>query len=221
LIRVAANLCPDEQQIARRFVFEADRQQYLGCRGMLRAILGACLKRNPATLEFWTDPGGKPHLCDDELFFNLSHSGDMAAIVVARGRRVGIDIQAAASVRSPARVAQRFFSRRESDKVNALTGEAQRRAFCDCWTRKEAYVKALGAGMSLPLSSFEVTLLPDEPVRLLKPAAIDTSDWRLAAIDVGRGYAGAVAVEGTGWTLWLGTWGLEGIPDRLGRCAIA
>ncbi len=212
LRQLALSLSVRERNAARHFIFRKDGDQFLACRGLLRAILGANLGRSAGSLEIRTGLNGKPGLPGNELFFNVSHSGDLAAIACARGRHVGIDVQAVSALRSPLRLAERYFCRAETNKLKRLAGEAQRRAVCSCWARKEAYAKALGEGLSIPLCSFEVSVLPDEPVRLLRAAPGDTCSWRLQALDAGPGYAAAIAVEGDGWHLRSGTWDAEGHP---------
>lgn len=195
-----------------RFRFERDRRRYLVGRGLLRMLLGRYLDVSPHAVSFDYGAAGKPHLAPglapQPLQFNLSHSGGLVLIAVTSGRALGIDVEQVRSDVEVGEIAARFFSRNERQALAALSGTGQIDAFFDCWTRKEAYVKARGDGLSLPLDQFDVSLLPGEHVRLIatRPDTAEARRWRLTALDVGDGYRAALAVEGDGWTLQCWDW---------------
>jgi 4'-phosphopantetheinyl transferase len=155
------NLAADEHVRAERFYFERDREHFIAARGVLRAILGGYLHRTPESLSFCYSSHGKPALAgesaEDAIRFNVSHSQGVALFAVTRGREVGIDIEHIRFDLEVAEIAERFFSPWEVATLRALPIEAQRQAFFCCWTRKEAYIKARGEGLSLPLDQFEVS----------------------------------------------------------------
>jgi 4'-phosphopantetheinyl transferase len=202
LRELAVTLAPDEQERAERFRFERDRIRYVAARGSLRRILGRYLRIAPAALSFTYSNYGKPALAptgEDAglLSFNISHSGDWAACAVTLDRRVGVDIEQARPELADGTIAERFFSPREVAALRLLPHNEQAAAFFRCWTRKEAFVKARGEGLSLPLDRFDVSLLPGEPPALLRtlddPA--EAERWRVFALPVPPGYEAAVVVE--------------------------
>jgi 4'-phosphopantetheinyl transferase len=174
-------------------------------------VLALYTETEPARLRFAYGPQGKPSLQSDEagdtsLRFNLAHSHDLALLAVARGREVGVDVEHVRADFASDEVAGHFFSPRETAALRAVPDEAERaRAFFRCWTRKEAYVKARGEGLSLPLDGFTVSLAAGEPAALLgcDADARETQRWTLINLEPGDGYAAAAAVEGTGWRLRL------------------
>jgi len=191
----------DERERAARYRFERDRARYIVARGTLRAILGRYLGVAPADVRFMYGPHGKPALAlehDTDLSFNLSHAGGAALYAVTRGRRVGVDLEQVLPDNTDLGVAARFFSPREVDMLRALPPQVRHEAFFRCWTRKEAYVKARGDGLSLDLTSFDVSLAPGEPPALLatRPDPREAARWSLHDVDAGPGYAAALAVEG-------------------------
>ncbi|HEY3993953.1 MAG TPA: 4'-phosphopantetheinyl transferase superfamily protein [Ktedonobacteraceae bacterium] len=202
-----ALLIDEEAERARRFYFQRDRHHWTVARATLRLLLGRYLGIEPRGLRFASNEYGKPSLllpdAGPRFHFNLSHSGDLALYAFARDREVGVDIE---QMRSPIEyedLAAHFFSARECAELRLLPAERREEAFFLCWSRKEAYIKARGKGLSLPLDQFDVSLSPDEPARLLgsreEPRA--TERWSLVALQPGAGYAGALVVEGFGWRL--------------------
>jgi 4'-phosphopantetheinyl transferase len=165
-------------------------------------VLGATLNASPERLQFSSGSHGKPALAaqfmDSALEFNLSHSGDLALIGWAWRRAVGVDIEVWRSVSDEAALARRFFSAREHAAYEALPLTQRMEGFFNCWTRKEAYVKAVGRGLSLPLDSFDVSLEAGRAARLLRASEIanDGRQWSLAAVNVGSGVSVAVVLEG-------------------------
>jgi 4'-phosphopantetheinyl transferase len=190
---------------ADRFAFDADRARFVVGRGLLRTILARYSGAPPSEIRFRTNEYGKPSLeCErDEgsaLQFNFSHSDSIALCALSRGRAVGVDIERERPLPALEEIAERYFSAREHAALCELPEELRRRAFFACWSRKEAYIKARGLGMSLPLASFDVSLAPDEPAMLLavrgEPEA--SARWALYDLDPADGFAAALVVERAG-----------------------
>ncbi len=198
-------LASDERERASRFHFETDRRNFTACRALLRIFLGAFLQQPPDTLRFSYSAHGKPELAGpnapDKLRFNVSHSGELALLGFVRGRRIGIDVEAFRHDADRAAIVRRFFSRTEQRAIGALPEPEQEAAFFACWTRKEAFIKAKGEGLSLPLAQFDVSVDADAALLATRPEAAEASLWRLRSLQPGAGFAAAVAVEGEGWKL--------------------
>jgi 4'-phosphopantetheinyl transferase len=192
-----------EAQRAARQPFEARRRDLVISGVAVRSILAAYLEVDPRTTRFVIDPGGKPRL-DREwnstpLSFNLSHSRGRALVAVSLGPEVGVDVERLRRDLPIDRLAARFFSPREIAALRSTPEAVRPAAFFACWTRKEAFVKATGAGIfRQPLQSFAVSVEPGVgPVPLEIPGHADEAGrWRLESLDAGPGYAAAVAVEG-------------------------
>jgi 4'-phosphopantetheinyl transferase len=203
-------LSADERERARRFYFQRDRSRWLVGRGCLRMLLGRYLDVPPETLSFGYGRFGKPHLngLETPVQFNASHSGDILLIAVTLDRAVGIDVERIRSSLSVLEIAERFFSPRERGALAALPEALRTDAFFDCWTRKEAYIKARGEGLSLPLNGFDVAFGRGEPAKLLatRPDAAEACRWGLRELDIDDGYKAALAVEGAQWTLKCWDW---------------
>ncbi len=211
-------LAADERQRAERFHFEKDRRHFVAGRGLLRTILGHYLGRDPGSLQFAYNPQGKPMLVGEggSLCFNLAHSHGLALFAVSRGRELGVDLERIRPEFAGEQVARRFFSPREVAALRSLGGERRHEAFFVCWTRKEAYLKATGKGLSLPLDCFDVSLLPGEPAALLatRHDPSEVGRWSLRALSPALGYAGALVVEGSGWRLRCGSFaGASGLGN--------
>jgi 4'-phosphopantetheinyl transferase len=212
LQRLRQTLAADEIARATRFYFEKDRRHFIVARGVLRIILSRYLGIDPRQLEFSYGAYGKPALATspgkDWLCFNLSHSHELALYAITHGREVGIDIeQMRANVDGDA-IAERYFSPREVMAFHAIPADLRRQAFFDCWTRKEAYIKARGEGLSFPLNRFDVSLAPGEPPALLRTLGDphEAGRWSLQALFPGAGYAAALVVEGHDWQLSCWQW---------------
>jgi 4'-phosphopantetheinyl transferase len=193
-----STLSADEAQRAARFHFEKDRIHYTVAHSSLRDILSRYLNCGLGELDFDTNEYGKPSVRGYKLEFNLSHSGAFALIVVGWERKVGADMERIRSDIEFESLAKRFFSPNEGDELMSLAPEYRKTAFFNCWTRKEAYIKAQGLGLSLPLDSFDVSLIPNEPalIRATRPNPGEAALWTLVSLDIAPDYAGAVAVEG-------------------------
>ncbi|HEX8127503.1 MAG TPA: 4'-phosphopantetheinyl transferase superfamily protein [Pyrinomonadaceae bacterium] len=209
LDRLQATLAPDESAKAARYHFRRDRDHYIAARGLLRRLLGLYLARPPESLQFTYGAYGKPSLAGasgtQDLRFNLSHSHELALYAFARGREVGVDLEQVRAEFAGDDIAARFFSAREVCMLQTLPAEARTHAFFNCWTRKEAYIKARGEGLSHPLDEFDVSLIPGEPAALLgtRGDPSELTRWSLHSLDVGEAYAAAVVIQGTDYTLRL------------------
>ncbi len=206
LERFHTTLAPDEAAKAARYHFQRDRDHYIAARGVLRRLLGLYLARPPETLRFAYGAYGKPALAGaHDLQFNLSHSHGLALYAFARGRDLGVDLEHLRADLAGEEIAARFFSAREVHMLGAVPAELRTRAFFNCWTRKEAYIKARGEGLSHPLDAFDVSLAPGEPAALLgtRGDPQELTRWTLHALDAGENYAAALAVHGTNYTLRL------------------
>jgi 4'-phosphopantetheinyl transferase len=205
-------LTPDEQDRAAQFRLPHLRQRFITARGILRAILGRYLGVAPQTLRFGYTSYGKPFLKSEGdqalLSFNVTHAESVALYAVARERAVGVDIETQRYIADASMIAARHFSLLENHMLNSLPAMERPLAFLRCWTRKEAYIKARGIGLSLPLDQFSVTLTPNEPARLLHtdhdPAAAER--WELRDLVMGPDNVAALAVEGHDWQLTCWEW---------------
>ena len=198
--RLVSALSADERARAARFCFERDRRRYAHCRGVLRHLLAAYLNVDPRDSVFQTGPNGKPHLARPaarQLAFNVSHSEALALIAVSRRGEVGIDIEAYRPLPDRDVLARQFFSPNESARLGSLPETCRAAAFFTCWSRKEAFVKAVGDGLSYPLAAFDVAFAPGEPPRLDVPGDRPGADrWALEALAAPPGYAAALVTEG-------------------------
>ncbi len=190
LASLAKLLSQDERDRANRFHFEKDRVAYIAAHGGLRRILAAYFTCDPEDVCFRDGPNGKPAV--DGIQFNLSHSADLAVVAVTEDRELGVDVERVDPSRADQNVAERFFSPYEVSLLRTLPPGQQTEAFFNCWTRKEAYLKAIGLGLSVPLDSFDVTLVPGEPARLLRGVE---AKWRLRSFVPAPGYIGALVVD--------------------------
>jgi 4'-phosphopantetheinyl transferase len=203
---------PDEIERADRFYFDKDRNHFTIARGTLREILGGYLKLPPDQLAFVYGAQGKPSLAaphnSSGIYFNLSHSGDIALLAVTRNRELGVDVEQIRPDFASQDIAARFFAPEECAKLNSLALHERADAFFNCWTRKEAYIKARGQGLSIPLDSFEVAFAPGEEAALLQVKTGDDnfSRWHFHALHPGAGYKAAMLVEGKDYEIRLLEW---------------
>jgi len=205
LRQLAETLAEEERRRAQRFHFPQDRIRFVARRGILREILGSYLDLPPGRVPLVTGVHGKPELAPGAgaLHFSVSHSDGLALCAVTRDRPVGVDLERLRSVPEADEIAQRFFSAREKADFRALRPGAKRKGFFRCWTRKEAYLKAIGVGLCFPLEDFDVTLAPEDPPRLsrVKGKPREASRWVLEEIVPLPGYLASLAVVGRGTTL--------------------
>jgi len=207
LQRLEATLAPDERSRAARFVFPEGRGDFIAARGILRELLGAYLQRPPASLEFEYGLRGKPalHTGDTVLSirFSLSHSHGLALYAFARRREVGIDLELVQPDFGGEAVAECFLSYHELTELRTLPSELRAEGFFACWTRKEAYMKARGDGLQIPLNSFDVSLTPGRPAEL---HSSDSARWSLRAFQPAPRFVAAVVGEGGVWRLHHFKW---------------
>ena len=218
--RLYATLTPDERTRSARFQFEHDQQRFIVARGVLRDLLGCYLQTQPGQIRFVYNAFGKPDLGPEfanRLKFNLSHSAGLALIAIATASDVGVDLEYIRAQSDYADIARRFFSAAEVDYLVALPSHLYAEAFFSCWTKKEAYLKACGEGLARPLNSFSVPLTTDPahtPVDLYvaSKGIVPARRWSLYTLRPAPGYAGALAIEGTGWRLRQWQWKM---PQRV------
>jgi 4'-phosphopantetheinyl transferase len=188
---LATTLDAAERDRAGRFRFAVDRDRFVSRRGQLRRLLGGYLGRPAAAIGYGETGNSKPVIGDgDGLRFSLSHSDDMALCAVARGIELGCDIERHRPDLADPEVARRLFAPAEYQAIEALPESQRSAAFFNCWTRKEAFVKAIGLGLSYPLDAFEVSVAPGEPAALLRGG----DGWSLRALDLGAVWHGALVV---------------------------
>jgi 4'-phosphopantetheinyl transferase len=194
-------LSPDELERAARFRFDADQKDFIHTRGTLRRLLGSYLHIAPHELRFAYSEYGRPmfatSVLSDTLDFNVSHTAGLALLAFARGRKIGVDVEKVRRDFGTAEIAERFFSMAERSALRELPEQQRHDAFFRCWTRKEAFIKALGEGLSHPLDQFDVSLTPGRPAALLatRPDAEEVTSWSLWDIQVPGGYVAALAAE--------------------------
>jgi 4'-phosphopantetheinyl transferase len=186
---LARCLSDAERLRAGRFVFEPDRRRFIVGRARLRQLLAARLGTRAELVELDYGPRGKPRLAGgfagSDLRFNVSHCGNVALYAFSRGREIGVDVEAVHELRDADAVAKRFFSPRESEAYLALDPRERPLGFFRCWTRKEAFIKALGDGLYFPLDGFDVSLAPGETARILRVGDVAGSacGWTLHDVD--------------------------------------
>jgi 4'-phosphopantetheinyl transferase len=202
--RVERLLAPDERARAERFYFDRDRRNYVIGRAALRAIVARYVGIAPRKLEFVYGPQGKPALVRAQnaigLELNLAHSHRLALCAVARGAMVGVDVEYVRALPDAMEIAERYFSAAEVGALRAQPSGERLQAFFGLWTLKEAYVKAIGEGLSCGLDQFEVKSVPGEPVRLASIGGDRAQAHRWSLVDFAPepGYVGAAAIEGAG-----------------------
>ena len=190
-----------ERGRAARFPSQLNRDRFVVAHAITRLTLAGLTGLDPARLQLSAGTHGKPRLegAGVDLRFNLSHSHNRALLAVARGREVGVDLERARPV-DVLGLARRFFSAGEFAAVSALAPDERQTAFFRCFTRKEAFVKAVGLGLALPLNSFDIGI---DTATSEQTHSRDSrpSTWTIVSLDAGDGYAAAVAAEGRGWTV--------------------
>ena len=201
LHRFDSILSADERARADRFHFRRDSDRFVVCRGALRIILGRSLGIEPETVQFQYGPNGKPGLAHDTtLLFNVSRSHEAAVFADVRGAVIGVDIERIRPDVEYETMAGRFFSGREAAALRALPESQRVNAFFKCWTRKEAYLKARGDGLSFPLDGFDVSVGGEAALLENRVDPDEVGRWSLRDVsDEAGGYAGALAVEGDDW----------------------
>jgi 4'-phosphopantetheinyl transferase len=196
---LAETLSDDERARAARFIFDRDRRRFVAARGILRSILGELLDLDAGRVRFVYAERGKPSLAREfghAISFNLAHSEDHVLIAVANGVDVGVDIEAIRPRIDPLAVAERFFAPNERTALRALPAAEHLPAFFRCWTRKEAYIKALGSGLAHPLDRFEVPIgdVGATPLHIVE-SGVPATEWSLRDLSAFPSYAAALVVR--------------------------
>jgi 4'-phosphopantetheinyl transferase len=199
---LARLLSASEMARASRFIRNRDRDRFIVARGRLRQLLAARLDEQPESVEITYGAHGKPALAPgiggpSDLRFNVSHCENLAVYAFASGREIGVDVEAVRAIPDADDIAARFFSRRETAAYLALMPRDRPLGFFNCWTRKEAFIKAIGEGLSHPLDRFDVTLTPVEPARILRVADKpgERCGWALHSFSPAPGFVAAVVVR--------------------------
>jgi 4'-phosphopantetheinyl transferase len=200
--QLGRHLSEDEWERARRFRFDKHRRQYVVGRGALRELLAAYLGIQPGTVRFSYGPRGKPFLAPPHdqagIQFNLTNSDELALVGFVRGVEIGVDVEYLKPMPDAEQIAERFFSESERVVLRGLPAERKEEAFFNCWTRKEAYLKAVGEGLAAPLDSFDVTLAPGEEPRMLtlEGDRERAACWCFRHFRPAVDYIGALAIDG-------------------------
>ena len=188
----------EEAAKAARFRFDYLRRRFIITRASLRIILANYLHTAPSEVQFSYGSNWKPHVENpDGLHFNTSHSGDLALLAFALHCRIGVDIEYIRSVPDSLDIARRFFHPQEIADLESLSPSEREQAFFLCWTRKEAYVKASGDGLSMPLNGFRVTLQPGNVVQPLPfPSIGEETTWTMHDLSALPTYTATLVYEG-------------------------
>lgn len=200
--QLAYVLSADEQARSERFYLVQERRRFIVSRSLLRVALARYVDVEPNQLQFCYSPRGKPALLDTmagaDLCFNVSHSQELALFAMTYNQAIGVDLEHIRPIVDVQNIADRFFSAHESATLRVLPPSKLLEGFFNCWTRKEAYVKARGEGLSAPLDEFEVSLAPGEPAKLLRIGGDprEASRWVLRGLAPASTYVAALAVEG-------------------------
>jgi len=191
-------LSGDERVRTVRFVFEADRRRFVACRGRLREILSMYVAVPPSKIVFGRGAKGKPFLANGGVHFSVAHSHELALVACCAVEEVGVDVELVRELPDAEQIVNQFFSPEEIAAWITLAEGERLRGFFECWTRKEAYVKALGDGLSRPLDSFHVQFSRREPAKTAVPDGAKPR-WSFFDVSPSHDYAGALAVRGSGW----------------------
>ncbi len=194
--RLAQTLSADERRRAERFYFEQDGQRFIVARGLLRTILSNYLGIPAACLQFDYGHRGKPAIAETQLRFNLSHSHSLALYAITIDRNLGVDLEFIRPITEAGQIAKRYFSRRENDIFQALTPDQKPAGFFYHWTRKEAYLKAVGDGLAVNNDDFDATVATEELIESNRAIR-----WFLRSFAPAPNYQATVAVEGNGWDI--------------------
>jgi 4'-phosphopantetheinyl transferase len=206
IARFEGLLSHDELERAGRFKFFRDRRRFVVARGALRTLLGRYL-RVDSPIDFVYEPKGKPRLRGRSgPLFNVSHSGELALMAFSASTPLGVDVELLRDMDDASAIVERFFSHAETARWTSLPAGIRTRAFFDCWTRKEAYIKAVGEGLSLPLDGFDVTFGPGRTPQINLGNGREGEVWSLFDVNSIPDYAGALAIPGAGWQLRFLAW---------------
>ncbi len=205
-------LAPDEQERANRFHRAKDKNTFVTTRGILRVLISRYLAVLPDQIQFTYSKHGKPSLMSAPetraLQFNVAHSHNLALFAFCYDSVIGVDVEKIRPFPDAEQIAARFFSDHENKTFQTIPAAQRYAVFFHGWTRKEAFIKALGEGLSYPLDQFDVTLLPGESARLIqiKESKLEAARWSLYTLAPMPGYIGAVAAAGQDWALSCWRW---------------
>ena len=196
-------LSPDEVKRVNRFRFHQHRRRYIVGRGTARVLIGRYLKKNPEDIVISYSEYNKPFLPNKNIRFNLSHSQEMVLFAFCPTADIGIDLERIRDIEDAEGIAARFFAATEFARFETVPVEERNEAFFNCWTRKEAFIKAVGEGLSYPLANFDVSFLPGEQVKIntIRLSAEEADQWSLYSLAPMPGYVGALAVKSKDWQL--------------------
>jgi len=211
LINLSKTLSPDEKLRSDKFYFEKDRSRYVISHGILRELLSFYTGITPKEINFYVNDFGKPYLLPDrstdDIRFNISHSNQGTILAFSKEREIGVDLEFMKLDFPSVEIVDRFFSKKEKTEFLTLRKHERVEGFYKCWTRKEAYIKAIGKGLSIPLDSFDVSLKPGEPVELVDSRISEGGEeWSITDIDVWEGYTAAICIQKPGWRLKIHDW---------------
>lgn len=204
-------LAPDEESRAERFRFERHKRRFIVGRAVLRKVLGSYLDLNPAQVSFGYGHKGKPFVdssINPLLRFNLSHTDELMVLAVSLKREIGVDVEFMRPISDIDQLADHCFSETELRTFRQVSARHRRAAFFRCWTRKEAYIKAIGDGFSAPLKGFDVSLLPGAEACLLRVEADpgEVERWSMCAFEPAPDVQGALVAAGKDWNVHYFRW---------------
>ena len=209
---IEGSLSIDEKMKAQHFRFKRDKSRFIATRGILRLILGCYLGAEPSAIRFCYEKSGKPRLqnafAKTGIQFNLSHSKGLALYIFSHGHEVGVDIEHMREISEMEQIAEQFFSVRDRVFFGALPRSEKREAFFNLWTRKEAFVKATGDGLSYHLGSFNASVAPGKSLELSRMLGVaeEASTWSIGDVRPAEEFAGAFVVEGESWKVQYWQW---------------
>jgi 4'-phosphopantetheinyl transferase len=192
-------LASDEMDRAAQFRFNHLRESFVRTRSTLRHLLGRYMDIHPAGIQFTYGPNGKPALASAEnIQFNMTHSGDMAAIAITTDCPIGVDVEQIRPVENMLRIAEQFFCPEETAEIISLPADDRECAFFCYWTRKEAYAKAIGAGLGAPLNTIRVTAQSgSSSCSIFTENEVGAAQtWTLHDLQLAANYAAAVGYRG-------------------------
>lgn len=221
--RLAGVLSEDERMRAERFHFKDHRSFFIVGRGILRTLLARYLNLESQQVQVEYTQSGKPFLSPSHgvhnLCFNLSHSAAFVIYAFSKNRRIGIDIEYMRPISDMEKIAARNFSEKENRQFKTADRNGMMRAFYNCWTRKEAFIKAIGDGLSFPLHQFDVSLISGEPARILSIFGSEQAagQWSMHELQPADGHVAALVVEGDGCSISYRQWpqheSLQGVDE--------
>lgn len=198
-------LSPDENIRSQRYHFYKDNRNFLVSRGILRKLLASYLKTTPEEIRFNYNPYGKPYINQDlnghNLMFNISHSGLVVLLGFTLDRQIGLDVEYHSEQLNDFHFCKSFFSSREYHDLFSLPEDSRRKAFYNCWTRKEAFIKAIGEGLSFPLNEFDVSITSPAELLEMRQNPEEKCRWSMLDIGIDESYSAAMVIDGKNFCL--------------------